>query len=83
MVGPHAAEQLDSPLSLDGTLVILEGGLRPLFLKRVLTLGATIVGRQAFEQLDSLLSLDVTSVILEGGLRPLFFNESSRWGQPW
>ena len=32
MVGPHAEEQLDPPLSLDATLVVLEGGLRPPFL---------------------------------------------------
>ena len=29
MVGTHAVEQLDSPLSFDATLVISEGGLRP------------------------------------------------------
>ena len=30
MVESHAVEQWDSPLSFDATLVILEGGLRPL-----------------------------------------------------
>ena len=52
MVGPHAAEQLDFLLSLDVTLVILEGGLRPHCLKWVFTLGATMVGPYAVEQLD-------------------------------
>ena len=73
MVGPYAVEQLDSPLSLDVTLVTLEGGLRPPFFLMSLHVGGNHGKPHAVEQLDSPLSLDVTLVILEGGLRPPFF----------